>query len=83
MRFSSWIGAGGWGGENDRRRGPREEEREMKGREEGAGRAAMPPWLWQGDDVFSTTEPCVKRWGCFTRSPHQPAKGQGGRLQLP
>lgn len=54
----------------------------MKGREDGAGRAAMPAWLRQGNDVVSTTEPCVERWGCFTRSP-LPAKGSGGRLKLP
>lgn len=54
----------------------------MKGREEGAGRAAMPAWLRQGNDVVSTTEPCVERWGCFPRSP-LPAKGSGGEAPAP
>lgn len=55
----------------------------MKGREEGAGRAAMPPWLRQGDAAVSTTEPCVELWGCFAHSPPPASKGRSGEAPAP
>lgn len=50
----------------------------MRGREEGAGRAAMPAWLQQGRDVCL---PARSDGNALLAAPRQPAKGGGGRLQ--
>lgn len=51
----------------------------MKGREEGAGRAAMPPWLRRGAGL----SPCAERWECFARSPPPASKGRWGEAPAP
>lgn len=53
----------------------------MRGREEGAGRAAMPAWLQQGRDVCL---PARSDGNALLAAPRQPAsKGRWGQAPAP